>query len=109
MGIAALILFSLTACGRMAAAEPATSAPARWEYRITAPIDRDFVAEMNQAGAEGWEIVALRRVDTTDADVPAFKRGFQPAPGATQDQFEVAIRIGMDKMKYEAVMKRPKR
>jgi hypothetical protein len=80
-----------------------------WEYRIEAPIDRDFTERMNQLGADGWDIVSLRRVETTDADLPAFKRGYQPAPGATQDQFEVAVRLQADKMKYEVVLKRPKR
>jgi hypothetical protein len=32
---------------------------------------------MNQLRAEGWEIVLLPHVETSDADLPAMKRGYQ--------------------------------
>lgn len=81
---------------------------AQWEYKVAAPIDAEFVERMNQLGGEGWEIVALRRVETTADDLPAMKRGYQPNPGVTEAEFEAAVMMKSGKMKYEAVLKRPK-
>ncbi len=56
-----------------------------WTYRVEAPSDADFETQMNEAGRQGWEIVALRRVE--------------------EDNLEVLLNSG-SRMKYEVVLKR---
>jgi hypothetical protein len=99
MGAAALIAFTLTMCHQ-------APAPAKWEYRIEAPLDHHFAERMNQLGTEGWEIVALRRVETDEHDFEEFKSEFVPKSGASKEGFEFSVRMKLPKMKYEVVMRR---
>jgi len=98
---AATLIVSIAACRK----EPTPAIP-KWEYRIEAPLDNHFLEQMNRAGGEGWEIISLRRVDTDERDFEEFKREFHPNNGATPEQFELAVRLKLPKMKYEVVMKR---
>ncbi len=103
MGAAALIL--LGACDHAAPISENT----KWEYMTDAPIDRDFVIRMNELGADGWEIVTLRRVETTADDLPAMRRGYVAKNGASEAEFDASVWEKSGKMKYETVLKRARR
>lgn len=42
-----------------------------WTYTIIAPADADLRKELDEAGRNGWEIVAARRAVTND--IPAYE------------------------------------
>jgi hypothetical protein len=54
-------------------------AATEWEYRVEAPPDRLFEAEVNRLGGEGWELVTARRVASGDEFNPKYELVFKRA------------------------------
>jgi hypothetical protein len=38
--------------------------PDRWSYMIIAPKDEDLLKQLDEAGAQGWEVISSRRASS---------------------------------------------
>ena len=71
--VASLLFGWWRAGGSSVAASALLTHGPRWEYKIVAPSDEEFDAEMASYGHEGWEIVSARRASSGSAHVMSYE------------------------------------